>query len=94
MENAHFHDGSLLTAADVLWSIQWQLDAGGTIADLLAGIAAIEAVGDHTVVIDLKASDPDFLYRLTEYKVVMLKAGAQNIGIEFNGTGPFIMEAS
>ena len=90
--DARFHDGSPLTAADVVWSLRLQLDAGGTIADLLAGITAIEAAGDHTVVIDLKASDPDFLYRLTEYKVVMLKAGAQNLGVEFNGTGPFIMD--
>lgn len=92
VKNALFHDGSRLTARDVVWSIQWQLGAGGTIADVLAGIAAIEAAGDHTVVVDLKAPDPDFLYRLTEYKVVMLKAGAENIGIEFNGTGPFILD--
>ncbi len=92
VENASFHDGSPLTARDVVWSIQLQLDAGGTIADVLAGIETIVAAGDHTVVIDLKAPDPDFLYRLTEYKVVMLKAGAENLGVEFNGTGPFIMD--
>ena len=84
--------GSLLTAHDVVWSIQWQLDAGGTIADILAAVESAEAVGDHTVVFQLDAPDPDFLYRLTEYKVVMLKAGAENPGVEFNGTGPFIME--
>jgi len=93
VRNAFFHDGSPLTARDVVWSIQWQLDAGGTIADVLAGIEAIEPSGDNAVVVRLKAPDPDFLYRLTEYKIVMLKAGAQNTGIEFNGTGPFIMEA-
>ena len=91
VEDARFHDGSLLTARDVVWSIQLQLDAGGTIADLLAGIAAFEATGDHSVIFDLKAPDPDFLYRLTEYKAVMLKAEAENLGVEFNGTGPFIM---
>ena len=48
VENALFHDGSPLTARDVVWSIQWQLDAGGTIADLLAGINSVEAAGDHT----------------------------------------------
>ena len=37
VENARFHDGSSLTARDVVWSIEWQLDAGGTIADVLAG---------------------------------------------------------
>ena len=92
VENARFHDGALLTARDVVWSIQWQLDAGGTIADVLAGIESIEPAGDFTVVFKLKAPDPDFLYRLTEYKIVMLKAGAQNTGIEFNGTGPYILE--
>ena len=92
VENAVFHDGSPLTARDVLWSIQWQLDAGGTIADLLAGIESLEATGEHTVLFNLKAPDPDFLYRLTEYKIVMLKAGAEDTGIQFNGTGPFIMD--
>ena len=92
VDNAQFHDGSLLTADDVVWSIQWQLDAGGTIADILAAVQSVEAVGEHTVVFQLDAPDPDFLYRLTEYKVVMLKAGAQNPGVEFNGTGPFIMQ--
>ncbi len=92
VENAVFHDGSPLTAKDVLWTIQWQLDAGSTIADLLAGIDSFEAAGDHTVIFNLKAPDPDFLYRLTEYKVVMLKAGAENTGVEFNGTGPFILD--
>ena len=93
VENARFHDGSPLTARDVVWSIRLQLDAGGTIADLLAGINAVEAAqATIAVVFDLNAPDPDFLYRLTEYKVVMLKAGAENLGVEFNGTGPFIMD--
>ena len=92
VENAVFHDGSPLTAHDVVWTIQWQLDAGGTIADLLAAIETVEAHGDHTVVFQLNAPDPDFLYRLTEYKIVMLKAEAENTGEVFNGTGPFIME--
>ncbi len=92
VENAVFHDGSLLTAKDVVWTIEWQLDAGGTIADVLAAIVSVEARGDHTVVFELSAPDPDFLYRLTEYKIVMLKAGAENTGVVFNGTGPFIME--
>ena len=92
VENALFHDGSLMTAHDVVWSIQWQLDAGGTIADVLAGIDSVAADGDHSVVFDINAPDPDFLYRLTEYKIVMLKAGAENTGVVFNGTGPFVMQ--
>ena len=92
VENAVFHDGSPLTAHDVVWTIRWQLDAGGTIADLLTAIESVEADGDHTVVFSINAPDPDFLYRLTEYKIVILKAGAQNTGEVFNGTGPFILE--
>ena len=92
VENAVFHDGSPLTAHDVVWTIQWQLDAGGTIADVLAAIESVEASGDHTVIFNINAPDPDFLYRLTEYKIVILKAEAQNTGEVFNGTGPFILE--
>ena len=92
VENALFHDGSPLTANDVVWTIQWQLDAAGTIADVLAGIESVEAAGDHIVIFELKTPDPDFLYRLTEYKIVILKAGAQDTGVVFNGSGPFIME--
>ena len=92
VDNAVFHDGSPLTARDVVWTIRWQLDAGGTIADVLAAIESVEVAGDHKVVFNIKAPDPDFLYRLTEYKIVILKAGAENTGQEFNGTGPFIME--
>lgn len=92
VRNAVFHDGSPLTAQDVVWTIQWQLDAGGTIADVLAAVESVEASGDHTVIFQLDAPDPDFLYRLAEYKVVILKAGAENTGEVFNGSGPFIME--
>ena len=92
VENARFHDGSPLSARDVVWSIQWQLDADGTIADVLAAVQSVEASGEHSVVFQLSAPDPDFLFRLTEYKIVMLKAGAENTGEVFNGTGPFIME--
>ncbi len=92
VERAVFHDGSPMTAQDVVWTIQWQLDAGGTIADVLAAVESVDALGDHTVVFNIAAPDPDFLYRLTEYKIVILKAGAENTGEVFNGTGPFIME--
>ena len=92
VDNAVFHDGSPLTARDVVWTIRWQLDAGGTIADVLAAIESVEVAGDHKVIFNIEAPDPDFLYRLTEYKIVILKVGAENTGVVFNGTGPFIME--
>lgn len=60
---------------------------------MVAAVASVDAQGDHSIAFQLSAPDPDFLYRLTEYKIVMLKAGAENTGEVFIGTGPFIMQA-
>ena len=90
--DAKWHDGSPVTANDVLWTINWQRDAGGTMADLLGPIESIEATGEQVITITLGAPNPDFLYVLTENKLVMLKAEAENIGIEFNGSGPFVVD--
>ena len=91
-DDAVFHDGSPLTVADVLWTINWQREAEGTVAGLLSPAQSIEAAGDSAIAIQLDAPNPDFLYNLTDNKLVILKADAENIGVEFNGSGPFILE--
>ena len=91
-DNAAWHDGSPVTADDVLWTINWQIESEGTVASLLSTVASVEAAGDHTIVMTLNAPNPDFLYNLTDNKLVILKAGAENIGIDFNGSGPFVLE--
>ena len=58
VDNAVFHDGSPLTARDVVWTIRWQLDAGGTIADVLAAIESVEAAGDHKRGIQNRSARP------------------------------------
>ena len=91
-QDATFHDGSPVTAADVLWTLQWQLAAEGTVANLLADAVSVETGGGNTVVITLTAPNPDFLYSLSENKIVILKAEAENIGEVLNGSGPFALE--
>ena len=90
--NATWHDGSAVSADDVIWTINWQREAEGSVADLLSTVDAINALGDDAIEISLSAPNPDFLYNLTDNKLVILQAGAENIGVEFNGSGPFILE--
>lgn len=91
-EDATFHDGSPLTVDDVLWTIQWHQEAEGTVAGLLSNVESFEAGEGNTLVITLANTNPDFLFNLTDNKLVILKAGAEAIGEEFNGTGAFILE--
>ena len=91
-ENATWHDGSPVSAEDVLWTINWQREAEGSVANLLSTVDSVEAVDAQAVAINLSAPNPDFLYNLTDNKLVILQAGAEDIGIEFNGSGPFIFE--
>lgn len=91
-DDAAWHDGSPVTVEDVLWTLQWQIDAEGSVANLLSTVESIEAAGDNTIAITLSAPNPDFLYNLTDNKLVILKAGAENIGVDFNGSGPFILD--
>jgi len=89
---ATWHDGSPVTAADVLWTMQWHRDSESTVAGLLSSVADFSSDGDHTVLITLNETNPDFLYNLTDNKLVILKADSQNFDTSFNGSGPFILE--
>ena len=91
-QDAAWHDGSAVTAADVVWTINWQIESEGSVASLLTTVDSVSAVGDNAIEISLSAPNPDFLYNLTDNKLVILQAGAEDIGVEFNGSGPFIMD--
>ena len=88
VENATFHDGSPLTVEDVIWTFE-RLKSDGPTANLYANVQAIEAGDGPSVVFKLEKTNPDFLYTLTDNHAVILKAGAEDIGTAFNGTGPF-----
>ena len=91
-DDAVFHDGSPLTVDDVLWTINWQREAEGTVAGLLSAAQSIEAAGDNAIAIQLDAPNPDFLYNLSDNKFVILQTDAEEIGAAFNGTGPFVLD--
>ena len=91
-DDATWHDGSAVTVDDVLWTINWHQESESTVASLLSSVASVAAAGDNAIAITLSAPNPDFLYNLTDNKFVILKAGAEKIGTDFNGSGPFVLD--
>ncbi len=90
-DDATWHDGSPFTVDDVLWTIQWHQELESTLASLISA-GTFEAAGDNQITITLSEPNPDFLYNLTDNKFVILKSGAEDIGVAFNGSGPFVLE--
>lgn len=90
-EEATFHDGSPLTAADVVWTFNRLRDPSLQLptADVYAGVADIVADGPTTVVFTLRQPNPFFLYDLTDNRALVLKAETAEPATTFNGTGPF-----
>ena len=90
-DDAAWHDGSPVTVDDVLWTIEWHREAESTLASLIAA-ASFEDAGENQIAITLSEPSPDFLYNLTDNKFVILQSGAENVGEDFNGSGPFVLE--
>src|SRR5574341_872275 len=92
VENVTFHDGSPLRIDDIIWTFDRLRDPSlenSPTANLFADIESIEPGEGNTVVFRLSQANPDFLYNLSDSHAVILKADAQNVGSDFNGTGPF-----
>ena len=90
--DAAWHDGSPVTVDDVLWTLNWHIAEESTVSNLLASVDSMSAGDGNSLVLQLNAPNPDFLYNLTDNKLVILKADAQNIGEAFNGSGPFTLD--
>lgn len=91
VEGVTFHDGSPLTAADVVWTFNRLRDPGLQLptADLYAGVTGVESDGDATVVFTLSQPNPFFLYDLCDNRALVLKAETTDAATSFNGSGPF-----
>lgn len=95
--DATFHDGSPVTAADVIYTFDRLRDpaAGLPTADLYNNIVSIAAPQDadpassRTVVFTLALPDPFFQYNLSDNHALIVKAGAEDPTADFNGSGPF-----
>ena len=88
----HFHDGKLLRADDVAWSIQSMTDGtlitakGGAFAD----VASVTVRDPLTVVVTTKHADASLLFNLSDglFGVVEKGTGSDE-GLHPVGTGPF-----
>ncbi|MCL2210992.1 MAG: ABC transporter substrate-binding protein [Treponema sp.] len=80
-----FHDGSVVTPADVKFSLETAANAE---FDSLANISEVIIQGDNTIKIILKSRDPDFLPYLT---IGIVKADNKDREKNVIGTGPFVM---
>lgn len=63
--NAAFSDGSPLTAADVVYSLNAAKEMSQNYKGMLAGVTAAEAVDEHTVKVSLAGTDNVFMSGLT-----------------------------
>ncbi|PTT13879.1 peptide ABC transporter substrate-binding protein [Microbacterium sp. HMWF026] len=90
-----FHDGSALTADDVVTSLQTAKD-DATIQNSadLAGVSSIASPDASTVVVMLAQANIDFLFALTGRAGLIFKNGdTTNLQTAANGTGPFRVES-
>jgi peptide/nickel transport system substrate-binding protein len=90
VQNASFHDGSPLTAADVVWTFDRLRDPAAeyATASLYGNIASIEATGDYEVTFTLSEPNPFFLFDLSDNHALIVQAGTEDFSA-FNGSGPF-----
>ena len=90
-----FHDGSPLTAADVVYTYDRLRDASLELptADLYSNIAAVTASGDLEVSFTLSETNPFFLFDLSDNHALIVQDGASELGSTFNGTGPFVVQS-
>ncbi|MGE5585628.1 MAG: ABC transporter substrate-binding protein [Bacillota bacterium] len=86
-----FTDGSELTAADVVYSLERVIN-GSRQASTLSDVREVSARDARTVVITTKKPVAPFLHRLSN-KVILSSAAAKKFGAEMDkhpvGTGPF-----
>ena len=93
-DGVNFHNGDPLTVDDIIWTFDRlkNEDPESATAGLFASLDSVAAGDGNTVVFTLSEPNPDFLYNLTDNHAVILQANAQNIGTDFNGTGPFTLD--
>jgi len=84
LATAKFHDGSAVTAKDVVWSFNRVLDPSSTTVlpeqkKQFASVSTVKASNPSTVVITLKDRDNDFIFNLTQRGGIILKTGTTDL---------------
>jgi peptide/nickel transport system substrate-binding protein len=91
-EGVTFHDGTTMTAEDVVFSLDRARAEDSTNAQkpLFAGIASVEAIDDTTVRVMLSAPDGAFLFKMAwGDAVIVAPESAETNATNPVGTGPF-----
>jgi len=85
-----FHDGSPLTANDVVWTFDRLRDpsSGYPTTSLYENIESITAVSDLQVDFKLKLTNPFFPFDLSDNHALVIKDSTTD-ATDFNGTGPY-----
>lgn len=88
----HFHDGKLLDADDVAWSIDSMHN--GSITTAKAGsyssVDHVEVVDPHTCIVHLKRPDASLLFNMSDELSAVVERGAgKTLGDHPIGSGPF-----
>jgi peptide/nickel transport system substrate-binding protein len=107
-KDVKFHDGTLLTAADVEFSLQRAMAPTSNMRVYTTGIQRARAIDTHTVLIITDAPNPVLLRQLTEVRI-MSKAWAEKNKVTLpqnfaakeetfatrnaNGTGPYLLKS-
>jgi peptide/nickel transport system substrate-binding protein len=88
----HFHNGALLTARDVKWTLDSMLSGAirSTKTSSYSAIARVDAPDENTIIIHLKENDPALLWNLSDgaFGIVPYGSGA-DFGSHPIGSGPF-----
>ena len=87
-DGVKFHDGSLVTAEDVKFSIDKCADTsnGGPLVAAFSNIESVEIKDASTIVITLKEADTEFLAYMT---TAIIPASNENPDTNPIGTGPY-----
>lgn len=103
-EGVRFHEGQLLSAEDVVFSVKRALSDGSDMKIFTASIAAVRAVDDRTVEIETEFPNAALIQSLPEVRIMSKSWAEANEAVEpsnfsqgkenfasthANGTGPF-----
>ena len=99
-EGVSFHDGSLFSAADVVYTFERLVELGSP-ANALLGEFTVVADGDSRVVFTLAGPNADFLFGISSRWSLIIRDGntapgtivedSDNPYQNFNGTGAFVL---
>lgn len=90
-DGVKFHNGNLVTAEDVKYSIETcaGLNGGEPVISAFSNIESVEIPDEHTIVITLKESSSSFMAILATVEAAIVPAGADDLQANPVGTGPY-----